>query len=317
MPESRQHFLRTALRLAGTLLALVLLVLLFRQQDWGEFWQALRQVSWLNLGLVIGLMLGSRLAVSGRWHVLLRSGGVDISWVQTARITFAGLFLSNFLPTTIGGDVARLAGALRLGYDRAVSLASLMVDRLVGMAGMGMAALALLGYLPLILPRLGDWLHTGSLPAGLQASALFGQLGSRIQHGLRRLWQALVMWLRHPRGLLLALAFTWVHMLCTFAILWILLRALEEPLPFWLVAGLWAVTYFITLVPISVNGLGVQELSITFLFTTLGGISPTAGLTLALFMRVLPMLASLPGALFLPSILAGESMQEAETALES
>ena len=77
-------------------------------------------------------------------------------------------------------------------------------------------------------------------------------------------------------------------------------------LPFWLVAGLWAVTYFITLVPVSVNGLGVQELSVTFLFSSVGGVSPAAGLTLALFMRLLPILASLPGALFLPGILAGD-----------
>lgn len=303
------------LRLGGTFLALALLALLLRQQDWNAFWQALKQISWGSLGLVIGLMLASRLAVSVRWHVLLRSGGVNIAWVQTVRITFAGLFLSNFLPTTIGGDVARLAGALRLGYDRAVSLASLVVDRLVGMAGMGMAALSLTGYLPLLAPQVQEWLNVGGMPAGVMAGAWVGKTGARLRHGFQRLWQALTLWLHHPRGLLAALAFTWVHMLCTFGILWALLRELGEPLPFWLVAGLWAVTYFITLVPVSVNGLGVQELSITFLFTTLGGVSAAAGLTLALFMRLLPMLASLPGALFLPGILAGEAIREAEQAL--
>ncbi len=61
-----------------------------------------------------------------------------ISFRQSLRITFAGLFASNFLPTTIGGDVVRLAGAIQYELDAATSTASLVVDRLVGMAGMAM-----------------------------------------------------------------------------------------------------------------------------------------------------------------------------------
>lgn len=62
-------------------------------------------------------------------------------------LMFTGNFSSNFLPTTIGGDVVRLGGAMQMGYDRAICLASLVVDRLIGMAGM---ALALpLGLIPL------------------------------------------------------------------------------------------------------------------------------------------------------------------------
>jgi hypothetical protein len=57
-------------------------------------------------------------------------------------------------------------------------------------------------------------------------------------------------------------------------------------------------------VPISINGLGVQELLLYYLFANVGGISLTASLMLAVLMRVIQMAASLPGALYLPSILA-------------
>ncbi len=73
-----------------------------------------------------------------RWHVLMSSAGTGITIRQSMRLTFAMLFASNFLPTTIGGDVVRLAGAIRLGFDQAISVASLVVDRLIGMAGMAM-----------------------------------------------------------------------------------------------------------------------------------------------------------------------------------
>jgi uncharacterized membrane protein YbhN (UPF0104 family) len=304
------------LRWAGTLLALALLVYLLRRQGWGEIATAIRQVPIWRFALALGLTFVSRFAVSGRWHVLLRSAGLAIPARQTLRITFAGLFASNFLPTTIGGDVVRLGGAIRLGYDRAVSLASLVVDRLVGMAGMGMAALTLLFSLPEILGAIKFGTTGGKLLTGNTETPLFGgavastgwwsALKERLGHAMGRLLGALSLWVSQPKSLLEALAFTWVHMLCVFGSIWFLLPGMGEFVPFWQIAGLWALTYFVTLLPISVNGLGVQELSMTFFFTTFGGISAASGLTIALFMRLLPMFASLPGAIFIPGMLAGD-----------
>ncbi len=70
--------------------------------------------------------------------------------------------------------------------------------------------------------------------------------------------------------------------------------------------GLSSATYFVTLLPISINGLGVQELVMSYLYVTFAGISPSSGLTLALLYRILQMLASLPGAMFIPDIMAGK-----------
>ena len=287
------------LRWTGTLLALGLLVYLLSQQGWGEITTAVRKVPFWRFALALGLTLVSRFAVAGRWHVLLISAGVKIPVRHTLRITFAGLFASNFLPTTIGGDVVRLGGAIRLGYDRAVSLASLVVDRLVGMAGMGMAALTLLVSLPDLFRRL-------RLQSALLFAGWYLPLKERLVRVFQSLLEALKLWLSRPQSLMGALAFTWAHMLCVFGSIWILLPGMGEVISFWRIAGLWALTYFVTLLPISVNGLGVQELSMTFFFTTFGGISASSGLTIALFMRFLPMFASLPGAIFIPGMLAGD-----------
>lgn len=319
------------LRWAGTLLALALLLYLLSRQGWGEIMTAFGKVPFWRIAVALGLTLVSRFAVSGRWHVLLRSAGTKIPLQHTLRITFAGLFASNFLPTTIGGDVVRLGGVIRLGYDRAVSLASLIVDRLVGMAGMAMAALTLL----FSIPELVHALQVGFSGSGWQRAArsigtTYGSIrvlpnaagllvGTAVLHAqwwrtlkerLGRasvhLFDALKLWLSKPQSLLGALAFTWAHMVCVFGSIGILLPGMGETMSFWRIAGLWALTYFVTLLPISVNGLGVQELTITFFFTTFGGISTASGLTIALFMRILPMFASLPGAVFIPGMLAGD-----------
>jgi len=78
-------------------------------------------------------------------------------------------------------------------------------------------------------------------------------------------------------------------------------------MPIWLIAGLYSLVYFVTLVPISINGYGVQEISMTLIFSNLGRASLQTGLTAALLFRTLMMIASLPGAFFIPDILASRN----------
>jgi uncharacterized membrane protein YbhN (UPF0104 family) len=84
------------------------------------------------------------------------------------------------------------------------------------------------------------------------------------------------------------------------------LRDLGEPLPFWQIPGIWSFIYFVTLLPISINGYGVQELALTFFFSQVAEVSESSALAVAVLVRTIQMLASLPGAAFLPSIMTGD-----------
>lgn len=275
------------------------------QQHWAEITDAITRIDPARFALAMGLMLVSRLAVSGRWHVLLRAANVPITWRQSVRITLAGLFAGNFLPSTVGGDVARLAGTLQAGYDSAVSAASLLVDRLVGLVGMALA-------MPIGVQQL---LSSGILQASVSppvsgmaaAGGLVGKLLGWMRSVLARVMDAIRLWLKHPKALLASLFFTLVHMACIFLAMYILLEDLHDPLPFWTIAGLWSLVYVITLVPFTINALGLQEISITFAFSQLGGVSEPHSLMFAVLVRLLFMLASLPGALFLSDVLPGIS----------
>lgn len=304
-------------RLAITLLSIALLVYLLSQQGWDQIRSAVAGIAPWRLGLAFGLMLVSRLAVSGRWYSLLRSAGVKVTYLQSAKVTFAGLFASNFLPTTVGGDVVRLAGAVQMRLDAAVSAASLVVDRLIGMAGMAMAApwgvpvlLSAVGESGLANRDIGAALFdryravAGSLAA--VAPALWLRSGwSWFTQALQRLMKALVLWRRKPRALFVSLLLTWIHMLCLFGVIAVLLEGMGVRASLWRIGGLYSLVYFITLLPFSINGYGFQEISMTFVFSNLTGASVSNALTLALLFRTLMMVASLPGAFFIPGVLAG------------
>jgi uncharacterized membrane protein YbhN (UPF0104 family) len=199
------------------------------------------------------------------------------------------LFANNFLPTTIGGDVVRLAGAMQMGYDRAVCLASIAADRVVNMVGMSLAAP--LGLLQLF--TVGP----------LQSLALAGFWEKGRGFALKTL-QALTLWLKKPSSLFAALGFALLHMLASFGANYVLLHGMGEGLALWKVIGLFSLSYFITLIPISINGYGVSELTITFLLSQFGGISVPVSAAVAVLHRLLMMIVSLPGAFFLPGVLA-------------
>jgi len=285
------HNRRRVLQIAGTLLAIVLLVLLLKDGGWAEILAAMRMIKLIDLIWVAILFLISRFAVTSRWHVLLRSGGIDIRFKDSMLLTFTGLFATNFLPTTVGGDVLRLAGAMQMGFDRAVCLASIAADRLIGMFGMAMTAPLGLFYSWSFLPFAASNL---SFVAILRKPWAF----------TKRTFETFSIWIKKPGSLLLSLLFTWVHMLCLFGSIYLFMDDLGTRVSFWMIAGLWSLTYFVTLIPISINGYGLQELSFTYLFSTVAGVTPAMSLTVGVLIRAYFVISSLPGALLLPSALA-------------
>ena len=298
-------------RIIGTIIAVALMVWLLSQQDWQEIWQNVAQIGTARFLLAVGMLLASRVAISFRWYALLRGAGEKVTYFSSLRLTFAGLFGNNFLPSTIGGDGIRLAGALQAGWSGAVTTASLVMDRLVGMAGMA-------AFLPFTLPKVLVHYSLGS--AGVLAMAAgssgesedenpFQRLLARGKRVVLRIWETIVLWVKRPGTLVLPLLFTFIHMMFTFGMLYLILEGLGEELSFWEVGGMWGLVYFITLLPISIGGIGLQEWAIWFTFHQLGGVSEAHSLTMALLFRTLMMFSSLPGAVFVPGILEkrGES----------
>lgn len=303
MSKQSKHRLNLIIRWGGTLLSIGVMIYLLSQVGWGEAWQTIRQLTAWRIGLVLVLVFVSRFATYGRWYTLLKDQTPTLSSKDCLKLTFAGLFASNVLPTTIGGDVFRLAGAVRLGLSTSLAAASLVVDRLVGMTGMALM-------LPFSLPGLSAYLSTrnASTPAGSLAIPFF----SRVKRGLRKIWDDLRFWSKHPIILLKALGFTLIHQAAIYLIILVLIEGMGERLSLWQIAGIWSLTYFISLLPISINGLGLQEVTITNLFTLLGGLTPATSISLAILLRLVWLIGSLPGAFFIGGVLVGKSPGEVE-----
>jgi len=198
--------------------------------------------------------------------------------------------------------VLRALGSFRLGLSTSLATASLMVDHLVGMTGMAMM-------LPFSFPGLNSYLCSRTLFA--PAACIAPPFLNRILEGFRKVLGNLRFCSKHPVILLKALGFTLIHQFAILLIILILIEDMGETLIIWQIPGIWSLTYFITLLPMSINGLGLQEVTITNFFTLLGGITSATSIGLAIILRLICLIGSLPGAFFIAGILARQQFQGA------
>ncbi len=122
-----------AVRLAIT--AAILIYLAF-QIDMRAAGLAVVRVHPGYLALVLALVACDRLVMILRWVLLLRASGVPIAARSAARIFLVSSFVGSFLPAGVGGDVARAYGLARATADSSEAVASVAIDRVLGIVAL-------------------------------------------------------------------------------------------------------------------------------------------------------------------------------------
>jgi uncharacterized membrane protein YbhN (UPF0104 family) len=282
------------LRVTGTILSILLLIWLLWRQDWDEIFSAVKTLSLWILLVTVLLLLVRHIWNTVRWCILLRAQGISIRFSRAINLVFTGLFASNFLPGMVGGDVVRIAGILQESDKRVAGAASVVVDRIVGMVGMFFI-------LPFSAPLISMLFSEGFIVVGVSGLSS-SKVPKLIQESLRKVFALLRIWLRQPGWLLVAMFASLVGMLSYMYGVLILAKGLGIPVTYVDVVGATTLTYFITIVPLSINGYGIRELAILSFYTHFGA-STEQATVLALITRFLFLLVSLPGAFGVGSVL--------------
>ncbi|MFH0910170.1 MAG: lysylphosphatidylglycerol synthase transmembrane domain-containing protein [Planctomycetota bacterium] len=91
---------------------------------------------WGMAALAVGCLLLACLLSYIRWFYLLRGVEISIPLFTAIRFGFIGLFFNAFLFGGFGGDVVKIAYIVRETSRRAAAVASVLVDRVLGMLGL-------------------------------------------------------------------------------------------------------------------------------------------------------------------------------------
>jgi uncharacterized protein (TIRG00374 family) len=293
--------------------------------DWGQLVRSFAQLRielWL---LGVGLYAATQVASSLRWALLARPLGFSLPWRRFVSYYFIGMFFNLVLPTSVGGDVVR-AWYLNNRSGRSVlALLSVLVDRgsgllvllilaclavvlcpiplpallpgcVLGLGGMALAALVFVWFLV----RRGVERRPGTGIPCWELSSLKTP-GSGWRSRVTSLISSLVflqITFGNRRGLVLSTTLLSVAVqVANVVLLWLIGLALRIPIPgiyYWILVP---VVTLLTLLPISLNGMGVREGGIVLLLQPLG-VGSGLALTLAFLWFATFTIVSLSGVVF-------------------
>jgi len=309
-----------AIRLTGTLISTALFIWLISRQNWGLMLGKAERVALWAVFLSIGFTLFSYGFNNLRWCILLWAQGVRISFWRAYSLNWAGIFASNFLPSTIGGDGFRMLAVHRYTGRTSISIGSVVLDRIINMGAMAClipvpfaifgASLLVRGQL---LPEIKTNSHNLSTARVIRQGSMGGRLAMAfIPKGVQKLIEKYFpkiisagrLWVSKPWTFVYAFLAAWPSNLFPMAVSYLLARQLGMNVTYWQVIGIQTVTYFLSVLPISVNGYGLREVAFTTLYTALGSSLEQAS-TLALATRLLSVVSTLPGAFWLTSTVSG------------
>jgi hypothetical protein len=299
------------LSLAKLAITALLFLYIFHKIDFQQFGATLRNA---RLEILIGgffvLWIGHYICIY-RWRMLMRPLMPVLSLSHLFGIYCIGLFFNLTFPTVVGGDVVKMYYAGRPSKSYAQSFAATFLDRDAGMlAMMIIACIAILAY-PVIVPgvpvSLIIWSAFAAFVVGNIAiftprfhrllTECFRRLRlSRIAMKVDMISNAFQVMGKHKAILLGSLLISFINQLLVISVTWIMALGLrlDVSLSYFLIFV--PVITLISMIPISLNGMGLREYSFMSLFGAIG-VLPASCIALGLISSIVLILTSLPGGL--------------------
>jgi uncharacterized protein (TIRG00374 family) len=293
--------------------SLGLILIILTQIDWSQAWQHFQQLSWPFVLLAILFYTLLQWLSCWRWQVVLKAQGYRVSMARLMRSYFVGMWLNIFLPGSLGGDMYRVYQVRQVTQDAEAALVSVFLERFTGLAAL--SAMAVIG-LPPAFQLIGRWdiiaLFFGVVGALVGAVLLIVSprllkladpwllrlhLGS-IAVRLAKIQQMLTAFAQDRQALMLSMGLSFILQLGIVYYHFLVARQLSLEVSFLVLLVFIPIVVVITLLPISVGGMGLKEGLWIYLLGRVG-LGNEEALLLSLTMTGLSWLLSVPGGIIL------------------
>lgn len=273
---------------SGALLAVLILLL-----DMERFAAALVRFDPLLLVPLVVIFWITTLIGGIRSRVFFRAVGVDVSYWFLVKLYFIGYFFNNFLPSGIGGDVMRGFVAGKQSGMLKESYSAILAERLFGLLGtlsIGLVSLLFVKGVPLEMGLFMGLLAVGGM------SAVFILFSPHLSRILRKLlapfpWglseqlgsfaESLAEYRHKQAALFRGYLWSVLYQLAIIGSVYASAVAVGAKMSFPQMCVIAPLVWSVSLVPISLNALGVREASFSYFFGQLG-FEPTIGLLVSL-----------------------------------
>ncbi len=238
-----------------------------------------------------------------RWRVIARPIGAVPAFGASFLAYVEGLFVNQALPSFVGGDTLRVIRWREHRVALADAIASVLIDRVYGLLGVGCLGLAAIGLMwPFAFAR--HWLALGALASAGIVIACLGVCALQLWRRRPRFAQASGRAATLARGLLRFRARGQDVLVCivislagqTMSGLGVLLlaRGLDIDVPAALLICATSLVVLVSMIPISLAGWGVREASFLALLTPLD-VTPERAVLLGILVGFQGLVAAMIG----------------------
>lgn len=291
------------------IISLSLMIFLLHKANLRDVWNLIISVDIYLFILAILLSIANTVVSAYRWQVLLTPKEINISLKNATMLYFIGSFFNNFLPTSFGGDAVRGYELSKSSHNVEDTVTSVFMDRFIGVVTLIPIVLFAILIGPKVIRSNNILLSTLLLVLACFMSILIlfskqiakrlsffikAFLSNRWVDKIRGFYDAIYSYKEYTRELKYSVLISFVYQaLNIFAIV---LLALSLKLHI-------SVIYFfvfipiitvVAMLPISINGFGVQDGSYIFLFNEIG-VTTANALSMSILTHVLRLSCGLVG----------------------
>ena len=301
-----------AIRLIVTILIVISIT---RMVKWDEIVAVLMNanITYILLSVaIVPLMVGVSV---WKWHVLIKAQGIGVSYWKLYVLYLYGNFFNNFFPTSVGGDIV-VWYELGASTNRPTeTIASIFMNRFTGLV------VVLLGSIIALVFNFAffrDFYVAGAMGIAALASGLvvwfisdrkilegsirkFGgiRIVNKFLASLRKFQEALNVYRRSYGLVIYVMAISLIYYLMMAINIYLGAKAFNLKPSLLNVIIVLPFIQIVQMLPISLGGVGLKEWSYTVAFPYIG-ISSSAGLSVALFVRVKVLLIGILGGFLYP-----------------
>lgn len=284
----------TAGRAVRLVIAAGLFALFLYYSNPREVAATLAGVDWRWILPAVLLVFADRALMAWRWIALLAPiSGTRPPLGTVIRIFFVSTFLGTFLPGSIGGDAVRAWSLARVGVGGHESMASVVMDRLLGVVAVFLMCGVGLALAPQMLGERIVWIGLAATAIGC-AAALALAFNARIA-ARYRLFAALNTYRGHRGGLIAVLGASVLVQVIRVLQAWLLGLSLGIGAPLTAYFAFIPIILLVMLLPITFNGIGTSQAAFVWAFRY-AGVADEAAFALSVLFVALGIVGNLPGA---------------------
>jgi hypothetical protein len=264
------------------------------------------------LTLAILLFLVTNMISVLKWRKVILAQGSYVSWPSLVSIFYIGLFFNNFLPTNFGGDLVRILRLARHTGSRVEATSSVVIDRATSTFALLLIALvAAITQLPLLGTRLALIIVSMFVFFVLIVGVFANERAARwlarfplfrgdpfgLRRHLRSFYLSMNQFRHEKKTLAVVLVLSVIYQGLFVVVVNLMALSLDIHIPVAYYFLFIPIVLAVSMIPLSLNGLGVREGAWVLLFTQ-AGVAMPAALSMSVLNFLVITLVSLFGGIF-------------------